>query len=165
VGAITESDVMLARASGAIVIGFHVRPEPPARKAAESAGVDVRIYQIIYEVTEDVQKAMVGLLPPTISEVFLGRAEVRQTFSVPKVGTIAGCYVSEGLMRRNAPARLLRDGVQIHEGRLSSLRRFKDDAREVQTGFECGIGFESYNDVKVGDVIEAFAVEEKPATL
>jgi translation initiation factor IF-2 len=165
VGAITESDVMLARASGAIVIGFHVRPEPPARKAAEGQGVDVRVYQIIYEVTEDVQKAMVGLLPPTISEAFLGRAEVRQTFSVPKVGTIAGCYVSEGLMRRNAQARLLRDGVQIHEGRLSSLKRFKDDAREVQTGFECGIGIEGYNDVKVGDVIEAFVVEEKPATL
>jgi len=165
VGAITESDVMLARASGAIVIGFHVRPEPAARKTAEGQGVDVRTYQVIYEVTDDVHKAMVGLLPPTISEKFLGRAEVRQTFSVPRIGTIAGCYVSEGLMRRNASVRLLRDGVQLYEGRAGSLKRFKDDAREVQTGFECGIGIEGYNDVKVGDVIEAFVIEEKPATL
>jgi len=165
VGAITESDVMLARASGAIVIGFHVRPEPAARKAAEGQGVDVRTYQVIYEATDDVQKAMVGLLPPTISENFLGRAEVRQTFSVPRIGTIAGCYVAEGQMRRNASVRLLRGGVQITEGRISSLKRFKDDVREVQTGFECGIGIEGYNDVKIGDVIEAFVVEEKPATL
>jgi translation initiation factor IF-2 len=165
VGAVTESDVMLARASGAIVIGFHVRPEPAARRAADAQGVDVRTYQVIYEVTEDVQKAMVGLLPPTISEAFLGRAEVRQTFSVPKIGTIAGCYVAEGLIRRNALARLVRDGVQVHEGRIGSLKRFKDDAREVQTGFECGIGLEGYNDVKIGDRIEVFVVEEKPATL
>jgi translation initiation factor IF-2 len=165
VGAITESDVMLARASGAIVIGFHVRPEPAARKAAEGQGVDIRTYQVIYEATEDVQKAMVGLLPPTVSESFLGRAEVRQTFNVPRIGTIAGCYVVEGTIRRNALARLLRDGVQVHEGRIGSLKRFKDDAREVQTGFECGIGLEGYNDVKIGDTIEVFVVEEKPATL
>jgi len=165
VGAVTESDVMLARASGAIVIGFHVRPEPAARKAADAQGVDIRTYQVIYEATEDVQKAMVGLLPPTISETFLGRAEVRQTFNVPKMGTIAGCYVAEGLIRRNALARLVRDGVQVHEGRIGSLKRFKDDAREVQTGFECGIGLEGYNDVKIGDRIEVFVVEEKPATL
>jgi translation initiation factor IF-2 len=165
VGAVTESDVMLARASGAIVIGFHVRPEPPARKAADAQGVDIRTYQVIYEVTEDVQKAMVGLLPPTLTETFLGRAEVRQTFSVPKIGTIAGCYVAEGLIRRNAAARLVRDGVQVHAGRIGSLKRFKDDAREVQTGFECGIGLEGYNDVKIGDRIEVFVVEEKPATL
>jgi translation initiation factor IF-2 len=165
VGAITESDVMLARASGAIVIGFHVRPEPAARRAAEGQGVDIRTYQVIYEATEDVQKAMVGLLPPTISESFLGRAEVRQTFNVPRVGTIAGCYVAEGSIRRNAMVRLLRDGVQVHEGRIGSLKRFKDDAREVQTGFECGIGLDGYNDVKIGDVVEAFVVEEKPASL
>jgi translation initiation factor IF-2 len=165
VGAVTESDVMLARASGAIVIGFHVRPEPPARKAADAQGVDIRTYQVIYEVSEDVQKAMVGLLPPTLTETFLGRAEVRQTFNVPKIGTIAGCYVAEGLIRRNATARLVRDGVQMHEGRIGSLKRFKDDAREVQTGFECGIGLEGYNDVKIGDRIEVFVVEEKPATL
>ncbi len=165
VGAITESDVMLARASGAIVIGFHVRPEPAARKIAEGQGVDIRTYQVIYEATEDVQKAMVGLLPPTLSESFLGRAEVRQTFNVPRLGTIAGCYIVEGSIRRNAPIRLLRDGVQVHEGRIGSLKRFKDDAREVQTGFECGIGIDGYNDVKIGDTIEAFVVEEKPATL
>jgi translation initiation factor IF-2 len=111
-----------------------------------------------------VEKAMTGLLPPTLTEQFLGRAEVRRTFSVPRVGTIAGCYISEGLIRRNASARLLRDGVQVYEGRIGSLKRFKDDAREVTSGFECGIGIEGYNDVKVGDVIEAFVVEEKPAT-
>jgi translation initiation factor IF-2 len=165
VGAITESDVMLARASGAIVIGFQVRPEPAARRAAEGQGVDIRTYRVIYEATEDVQKAMAGLLPPTISETFLGRAEVRQTFSVPRVGTVAGCYVAEGLIRRSAQVRLLRDGVQIHEGRIGSLKRFKDDVREVQSGFECGIGIEGYNDVKIGDTIEAFVVEEKPASL
>jgi translation initiation factor IF-2 len=164
VGAVTETDVMLAKASGAIVIAFHVRPDPAARKAAEGQGVEIRTYRVIYEATEDVEKAMTGLLPPTLTEQFLGRAEVRRTFNVPRVGTIAGCYVSEGLIRRNASARLLRDGVQIYEGRVGSLKRFKDDAREVTSGFECGIGIEGYNDVKVGDVIEAFVVEEKPAT-
>jgi translation initiation factor IF-2 len=165
VGAVNESDVMLAKASGAIIIAFHVRPDPAGRKAAESQGVEIRTYRIIYEVTDDVEQAMVGLLPPTITEAFLGRAEVRQTFTVPKVGTIAGCYVSEGMFRRNAKARLLRDGVQVYEGKIGSLRRFKDDVREVQTGFECGIGIDGYNDIKVGDVIEAFELQEKPATL
>ena len=165
VGAVTETDIMLAKASGAIVIAFHVRPDPAARKAAEGQGVDVRVYRVIYEVTEDVQKAMVGLLPPTVSEEFLGRAEVRRTFSVPRVGTIAGCYVTEGNMRRNASCRLLRDGVHVYEGRVGSLKRFKDDVREVASGFECGIGIDGYNDVKVGDVIEAFVLEEKPASL
>jgi translation initiation factor IF-2 len=132
---------------------------------AESQGVDVRTYRVIYEATEDVQKAMLGLLPPTLSEEFLGRAEVRKTFSVPRAGTIAGCYVTEGLIRRNASCRLVRDGVQVYEGRVGSLKRFKDDAREVQSGFECGIGIDGYNDVKVGDVIEAFVMQEKPATL
>jgi translation initiation factor IF-2 len=165
VGAVTETDVMLAKASGAIIIAFHVRPDPAARKAAEGQGVDIRAYRIIYEVTEDVEKAMVGLLPPTVSEQFLGRAEVRQTFTVPRVGTIAGSYVTEGNMRRNASCRLLRDGVEIYQGRIGSLKRFKDDAREVAAGFECGIGIDGYNDVKVGDVIEAFALEEKPASL
>jgi translation initiation factor IF-2 len=165
VGAVTETDVMLAKASSAIVIAFHVRPDPAARRAAEGQGVEIRTYRVIYEATEDVEKAMTGLLPPTLTEQFLGRAEVRRTFNVPRVGTIAGCYVSEGLIRRNASARLLRDGVQVYEGRIGSLKRFKDDAREVNSGFECGIGIEGYNDVKVGDVIEAFVVEEKPATL
>jgi len=165
VGAVTETDVMLARASGAIVVAFHVRPEPAARRAAESQGVEIRAYQVIYEVTEDVQKAMVGLLPKITSEEFLGRAEVRKTFNVPRMGTVAGCYITEGQIRRNANVRLLRDGVQVYEGRLSSLKRFKDDVREVQNGFECGMGIDGYNDVKVGDVIEAFVIEEKPATL
>ena len=165
VGAITESDVMLAKASSAIVIGFHVRPDPASRRAAEGQGVDVRLYQIIYEATDDVRKAMAGLLPPTIKEVALGRAEVRRTFTVPKIGMIGGSYVLEGLIRRGAPCRLVRDGVQIYDGRVGSLKRFKDDAREVTTGFECGIGIDGYNDLKVGDIIEAYVREEQPATL
>jgi translation initiation factor IF-2 len=165
VGAITETDVMLAKASGAIIIGFHVRPDPAGRRSAESEGVDVRIYRVIYEATDDVRNAMVGLLPPTVTEAFVGRAEVRQTFAVPRIGTIAGCQVLEGVIRRSGPCRLLRDGVQVYEGKISSLKRFKDDTREVATGFECGIGLESYNDIKIGDVIEAYALEEKAATL
>jgi translation initiation factor IF-2 len=165
VGAVTETDVMLAKASGAIVIAFHVRPDPAARRAAEGQGVEIRAYRVIYEVTDDVKKAMVGLLPPTVSEEHLGRAEVRRVFNVPRVGTIAGCYVVDGMVRRNVGCRLLRDGVQVYEGRVGSLKRFKDDAREVAAGFECGIGIEGYNDVKVGDAIECFVVQEKPATL
>jgi translation initiation factor IF-2 len=165
VGAVSESDVQLAHASHAIVIGFHVRPDVAGRKAAEQLGVDVRIYQVIYEVVDEVRAAMAGLLAPTVKEVFLGRAEVRQTFNVPRVGTVAGCYITEGMIRRGAKARLLRDGVQVFEGRFASLKRFKDDVREVQQGFECGIGLEGFNDVKVGDVIEAFQLEEKPAEL
>ncbi len=165
VGAVTETDVMLARATGAIVVAFHVRPEPAARRAAEAQGVDIRAYQIIYEVSDEVRKAMTGLLPPTVTETFLGRAEVRATFSVPRIGTIAGCYVVEGMIRRGGMARLLRDGVQIYEGKVSSLKRFKDDAREVASGFECGIGIEGFNDVKIGDVIEAYVREERAATL
>jgi translation initiation factor IF-2 len=165
VGAVTETDVMLAKASGAIVVAFHVRPDPAARVAAEGQGVDIRVYQVIYEVADEVKKAMEGLLPPTVSEKFLGRAEVRQTFSVPRVGTIAGSYVVEGTVRRGGQCRLLRDGVQIYEGKVGSLKRFKDDAREVNSGFECGIGIDGYNDVKVGDVIETYALEEQAATL
>jgi translation initiation factor IF-2 len=165
VGAVTETDVMLAKASEGIIVGFHVRPDPVARRAAEGQGVEIRTYQVIYEVVDDVRKAMAGLLPPTISEKFEGRAEVRDTFSVPRVGTIAGCYVSEGKVRRGASARLLRDGVQIYEGRVTSLKRFKDDVREVNSGFECGLGIEGYNDVKIGDVVETYVLEEKPATL
>jgi translation initiation factor IF-2 len=165
VGAISENDVQLAHASRAIVVGFHVRPDSAGRKAAEQLGVDVRVYQIIYEVIDEVRAAMAGLLAPTVKEVFLGRAEVRKTFSVPRVGTVAGCYVTEGSLRRGASARLLRDGVQVFQGRFASLKRFKDDVREVQQGFECGIGLEGFNDVKVGDVIEGFQLEEKPAEL
>jgi translation initiation factor IF-2 len=157
--------VQLAHASGAIVIGFHVRPDAAGRKASEQLGVDVRVYQIIYEVVDEVRAAMAGLLAPTVREVFLGRAEVRKTFTVPRIGTVAGSYVTEGLLRRSATARLLRDGVQVFQGKFASLKRFKDDVREVQQSFECGIGLEGFNDVKVGDVIEAFQLEEKPAEL
>jgi len=165
VGAVTENDVMLARASEAIVIGFNVRPDPAARRSAEGQGIDVRTYTVIYELVDDVRAAMAGLLPPVMKENFLGRAEVRALFQIPKVGTIAGCQVVEGRVRRNARCRLVRDGVQVHEGRVGSLRRFKDDVREVGNGMECGIGIEGYNDVKEGDVIEAFELEETPATL
>jgi translation initiation factor IF-2 len=165
VGAITETDVMLAKASGAIIVGFQVRPDPSARKEAEGQGVDVRVYRVIYEVVDEVKAAMVGLLPPTVTEEFPGRAEVRETFAVPKVGTIAGCYVAEGKVNRGDLCRLVRDGVQVFEGKIGSLKRFKDDAREVASGFECGIGIDGYNDVKVGDEIEAYQLAETPATL
>jgi translation initiation factor IF-2 len=165
VGAISEGDVMLAKASDAIVVGFHVRPDPAARRAAEGQGVDLRSYQIIYELTDEVRQAMAGLLPPKIEEKVLGRIEVRKTFNVPRIGTVAGCYVTEGMVRRNARARLIRDGVQIWEGGFASLKRFKDDVREVQTGFECGLGLDGYNDIKVGDVIEPYEIQETRATL
>jgi len=165
VGAITKDDVMLAKASNAIILGFHVRPDPPGRSAAEEQGVDIRVYKVIYEIIDDVKKAMAGLLPPTVTETMGGRAEIREIFAVPRVGKIAGCRVEEGTIRRGSTCRLIRDGVQIYEGKIGSLKRFKDDAREVNSGFECGIGIEGYNDIKVGDVIETFTVEEKPATL
>jgi translation initiation factor IF-2 len=158
-GGITESDVMLASASNAIVIGFNVRPETKARQLAEAEHVEVKSYAIIYELIEDVKKAMVGLLDKKKVEKFLGRAEVRQIFSVPKIGTIGGSSVIDGKILRGANVRLLRDSRVIFEGKLSSLRRFKDDAKEVATGFECGIGIDSYNDLKPGDIIEAFQIE------
>jgi translation initiation factor IF-2 len=165
VGGVTESDVQLAQASEAIIVGFHVRPDAKARRLAEANGVDVRIYQIIYEALDEVKAAMAGLLPPTLKEVVLGQAEVRRTFTIPKAGTVAGCYVTDGLIRRGARCRLVRDGVQVFDGKFGSLKRFKDDVREVQTGFECGLGIEGFNDVKVGDVIEAYEVQEQPAQL
>jgi translation initiation factor IF-2 len=165
VGAVSESDVQLAHASHAIVVGFHVRPDAAGRKAAEQLGVDVRIYQVIYELLDEVRAAMAGLLAPNVKEVFLGRAEVRKTFNVPRIGTVAGCQVVDGMVRRSATARLVRDGVQVWQGRFASLKRFKDDVREVQQGFECGLGLEGFNDVKVGDVVEAFVLEETPAEL
>ncbi|HEX6985459.1 MAG TPA: translation initiation factor IF-2, partial [Planctomycetaceae bacterium] len=165
VGGVTESDVMLASASKAIVIAFNVRPEPKAASLAEQQGVDIRVYSVIYDAVNDVRAAMEGLLAPTLKEVVLGRAEVRQTFSVPKVGTVAGCFVQDGVIRRGARVRLLRDSVQVWEGNLASLKRFKDDVREVAAGYECGIGLENFNDIKVGDVIECFTVEEVATTL
>ena len=165
VGGITETDVNFAKASGAIIFGFHVRPDPAARRSADDQGVDIRTSQIISEVIDDVTAAMVGLLPPKVTEEFLGRVEVRETYTIPKVVTIAGSYVTEGVVRRGGACRLLRDGVQIYEGKIGSLKRFKDDAREVASGFECGIGIDGYNDIKVGDFIETYVLEEKPATL
>ncbi|NLW59642.1 MAG: translation initiation factor IF-2 [Firmicutes bacterium] len=160
VGGISESDVMLASASGAIIIGFNVRPDPIAKRLAEREEVDLRLYRIIYDIVDDVKKAMEGLLEPEYREIVLGRAEVRATFKVPKVGTVAGCYVTDGKITRNSEARVLRDNVVIFEGRINSLKRFKDDVREVASGFECGIGLERFNDIKEGDVIEAFTTEE-----
>jgi translation initiation factor IF-2 len=165
VGAIGESDVMLATASKAIVVGFHVRPDPAARRTAESSGVDVRTYTVIMDLIDEVKAAMAGLLPPVRREKMLGRAEVKQPFTIPKIGTIAGSLVVEGKVTRDAHCRLVRDGVQVYEGKISSLRRFKDDVREVANGVECGIGIENYNDVKIGDEVEFFEVEEVPATL
>jgi len=160
IGAISESDILLASASDAIVIGFNVRPTPQAKSVAEKEHVDVRFYNVIYQAIDDVKNAMVGLLEPVYEEEILGKAEVRQTFRVPKVGTVAGCFVLEGVIRRNAEARLLRDNVVVYTGKIASLRRFKDDVKEVQAGYECGIGLEKFNDIKVGDVIEAFIMKE-----
>ncbi|MDD2852178.1 MAG: translation initiation factor IF-2 [Desulfuromonadaceae bacterium] len=160
VGAVTETDVNLAAASNAIIIGFNVRPEVKAQGHAEREGVDIRLYSIIYDAVEDVKKAMEGLLDPTFKEKSLGRVEIRDVFSVPKFGNVAGCYVLDGKMVRNAQVRLLRDNVVVYEGKMSSLRRFKDDVKEVASGYECGIGLENYNDIKVGDVIEAFEMEK-----
>lgn len=160
VGAISESDVMLASASDAIVFGFNVRPDPLAKRLAEREDVDLRMYRIIYNIINDVKKAMEGLLEPEYQEVVLGRAEIRATFKVPKVGTVAGCHVTDGKITRNSEVRVLRDHVVIFEGKIDSLKRFKDDVREVLSGFECGIGIERFNDVKEGDIIEAFTNEE-----
>jgi translation initiation factor IF-2 len=167
VGAINESDVLLAAASNAIIIGFNVRPDRNASDVAERDKVDIRQHSVIYNVVDEMKKAMTGLLEPTLREVRLGSAEVRETFKVPKFGTIAGCMVTEGRITRSGDtqARLLRDNVVVYEGKIGSLRRFKDDVSEVKAGFECGIGFERYNDIKVGDVIEAFVVERVAATV
>jgi translation initiation factor IF-2 len=165
VGAITESDVLLARASGAIIIGFHVRPDNNARAAAEREGVDIKLYRVIYEAVDDVRAALSGLLRPEEREVTLGEAEVRELFRVPKIGVVAGCYVRSGVINRQGKVRLIRDGVEIYDGTIGSLRRFKDDVREVREGFECGIGIENFNDIKVGDMIECYRTEEVARTL
>lgn len=160
VGGITESDVMLASASNAILIGFNVRPTPQAHELVEREGVDVRLYTIIYDLIADVKAALEGLLEPEVAEHIMGRAEVRETFHIPRAGVIAGCYVTEGTMTRNADCRLLRDNVVVYQGRISSLRRFKEDAHEVNSGYECGIGLERFSDIKRGDVIEPFVREQ-----
>jgi translation initiation factor IF-2 len=165
VGAITESDVLLARASGAIIVGFHVRPDSNARAAADRERVEIRTYRIIYEAVEEVKLAMEGLLAPEKKEIVLGEAEVRQTFKIAKVGTIAGCFVRSGVIPRTGHVRVIRNGVEVYDGTLASLKRFKDDVREVREGFECGIGIENFNDVKVSDLIESYRIEEVARSL
>ena len=167
VGAVSESDVLLATASNAIIIAFNVRPDRNAADVAERESIEIRQHSVIYNVTDEIKKAMAGLLEPTLKEVHLGTADVRQTFKVPKLGMVAGCLVTDGRITRagDAQARLLRDGIVVFEGRLASLRRFKDDVSEVKNGFECGIGLERYNDIKVGDKIEVFVVERVAATV
>jgi len=165
VGAITESDVLLARASGAIIVGFHVRPDSNARAAADRERVEIRTYRIIYEAVEEVKLAMEGLLAPEKKEVVLGEAEVRQIFKIAKIGTIVGCFVRSGVIPRTGRVRVIRNGVEVYDGTLASLKRFKDDVREVREGFECGIGIENFNDVKVSDLIESYRIEEVARSL
>jgi translation initiation factor IF-2 len=165
VGAITENDVLLASASNAVIIGFNVRPERKAQELAEMEKVDIRLHSIIYELQDEIKKAMAGLLEPIIKETYQGRAEVRETFRVPKVGTVAGCYVLDGIIKRDSDVRLVRDGVQVYKGKIGSLRRFKDDASEVRNGMECGINVANFNDIKKGDVIEAFVTERIAAEI
>jgi len=158
VGAVTENDVLLASASSAIIIAFGVRPDRKAADLAQREGVDIRTHTIIYEVSDELKKAMEGLLEPVFQETYLGRAEVRNTFRVKGAGTVAGCYVLDGVLKRDAQIRVVRDGAVIYTSKLSSLKRFKDDASEVRAGFECGAGIANFNDVKVGDVLECFQV-------
>ena len=160
VGAINESDVMLAGTSGALIVGFNVRPDNNARDSAARMNVDMRMYRVIYDCIEEIESAMKGMLAPKYKEVLLGHAEVREVYKITGAGMIAGCYVTDGRVARNAQIRLLRDNIVIHEGVLASLKRFKDDQKEVAQGYECGIGIEKYSDIKVGDVIECFNMEE-----
>jgi translation initiation factor IF-2 len=164
-GGITESDVTLAQASNAAVIGFNVRAHKEAREAAEQAAIEIRYYNIIYDLVDDVKKAMSGLLAPTLRETMLGNATILEVFKVSKVGNVAGCRVTDGVVERGAHVRLIRDSVVVHQGKLSQLKRFKDDAREVVAGQECGMAFENYHDMKVGDVIECYRVESVQRTL
>ena len=160
VGAINESDVILASASNAIIIGFNVRPDATAKEIAEREGVDLRLYRVIYNAIEDVEAAMKGMLDPVFEEKVLGHAEVRQTFKASGVGTIAGAYVLDGIFERNCSVRLVRDGIVVFDGPLASLKRFKDDVKEVRAGYECGFVFENYNDIKEGDQVEAYKMVE-----
>jgi len=165
VGGITETDVNLAKASQAIIVGFHVRPTGQATRLAEQEHVDIRLYDIIYEALDEVKKAMAGMLAPVLREKVTARLEVRQTFTIQKVGTVAGCFVTEGKVSRQHQVRLVRDSVPVFQGRLSSLKRFKEDVREVEKGYECGLAFEGFNDVKQGDTIEAYEIEQVAPTL
>jgi len=165
IGGITESDIMLASAANAIVIGFNVRPESKAKKLAAQEGVDVRFYKVIYDAIDEVKLAMAGKLSPDKVEKVTGSAEVREVFMAPKIGAIAGSYVTDGFVTRGSKVRVLREGVLVYDGELASLRRFRDDVREVKTGYECGIGVDKFNDVKVGDSFEFYIIEEVAATL
>jgi len=160
VGAITESDVMLASASNAIVIGFQVRPTMQARKLAESEEIDIRLYSIIYNAIEEIKAAIVGMLSPKIEEYITCNIEIREVFKITKVGSVAGCMVLDGKITRNTKIRLIRDGIVIYTGHLGSLKRFKDDAKEVNAGYECGLNIDGFNDIKVGDIIEGYAERE-----
>jgi translation initiation factor IF-2 len=164
VGAITESDVLLAAASNAVVIGFNVRPERKAQELADQDNVEIRLHSIIYELQDEITKAMLGLLDPVFRENYMGRAEVLNVFKITKVGQIAGCSVRDGIIQRNAQARVLRDGQEVWKGKIANLKRFKDDAREVTVGMECGIDL-NFKDIRVGDVIEAFSTEKMAAEL
>jgi translation initiation factor IF-2 len=160
VGAIAEADVTLAQVSNAIIIGFNVRPGANVIEAAKNAGVDMRLYRVIYNAIEDVEAAMKGMLDPTFKEVVQGHAEIRQIFKVSGIGTIGGAYVTDGKIIRNSDVRIIRNGIVVFEGKLASLKRFKDDAKEVAQGFECGLSVEKFNDIKEGDVVESYIMEE-----
>jgi translation initiation factor IF-2 len=164
-GAITEDDVMLASTSEAIIIAFNVRPSPAAKALADREKVDIRKYNIIYRAEEEIRKAMEGMLAPELKEQEIGKVEVRETFKVPKIGVIAGSFVTEGAVRRNCSVRVIRDSIEVFQGKISSLKRFKDDAKEVLAGFECGIGIEDCNDLRVGDTLEVYETIEIARTL
>jgi translation initiation factor IF-2 len=165
VGQISESDVLLASASDAVIVGFQVRPSTAARRLAENEEIEIRLYSIIYDAINDVKAAMEGMLAPEQEEVIVGNAEVRETFKVTKVGTVAGCMITDGYVKRNNPIRLIRDGIVVYAGKLNSLKRFKDDVGEVRSGYDCGMGIENFNDIKVGDVIESYEMREVKRTL
>ncbi|MBQ6895130.1 MAG: translation initiation factor IF-2, partial [Clostridia bacterium] len=160
VGAVTESDVMLASASNAIIVGFNVRPTPGAVISAEDNDIDIRLYRVIYDAIEDIEAAMKGMLAPKFRESVTGHIEIRTTFKVSGVGTIGGAYVTDGKVTRNSKVRVVRDGIVIHEGELGSLKRFKDDVKEVASGYECGVSIDKFNDIKDGDIIEAYVMEQ-----
>ena len=160
VGAISESDVILASASQAIIYGFNVRPDAKVRNKAEEENVEIRLHNVIYKMVEEIETAMKGMLAPEYHEVITGQAEIRQVIKASKVGNIAGCYVTDGSIKRNCGIRLIRDGIVVYEGKLASLRRFKDDVKEVNAGFECGLNIENYNDIKEGDIVEGYIMEE-----
>ncbi|MFZ0060373.1 MAG: EF-Tu/IF-2/RF-3 family GTPase, partial [Acidimicrobiales bacterium] len=164
IGGITENDVQLAAASNATIIGFNVRPDKRSRELADASDVEIRTYEIIYKLVEDIEAAMVGMLAPVYEEIVTGEAEVREVFRVPRVGAVAGCYVLNGTITRGSKVRFLREGTVIWKGAISSLRRFKDDAREVQSGFECGIGLTDFQDLRQGDIIETYEEREIPRT-